>query len=123
ANILVVEDDDAVRRFAVRSLERAGYEVLTAADGTEAVRISDSHEGLFDVMIVDVVLPRGRGTDVVARLRARQPTAQVLFMSGYRTDESSLPRPPNGRAFFLQKPFTGDVLSERVFALVGASRP
>ncbi|MFI5344769.1 MAG: PAS domain S-box protein [Elusimicrobiota bacterium] len=123
ANILVVEDDDAVRRFAVRSLERAGYDVLTAADGAEAMRISDSHEGLFDVLIVDVVLPRGRGTEVATRLRARQPTAQVLFVSGYRTEESSLPRPPNGRAFFLQKPFTGAVLAERVHELVSSARP
>jgi two-component system cell cycle sensor histidine kinase/response regulator CckA len=123
ANILVIEDDDAVRRFSVRSLERAGYDVLTAADGAEALRISDSHEGMFDVVIVDVVLPRGRGTDVVARLRARQPTAQVLFVSGYRTEEESLPRGPKGRVYFLQKPFTGAVLAERVHELVAAMRP
>jgi two-component system cell cycle sensor histidine kinase/response regulator CckA len=123
ANVLIVEDDDAVRRFAVRCLERAGYDVLTAADGPEAIRLSDSHEGQFDVVILDMVLPRMRGTDVFARLRARQPTAQVLFVSGYRTEEESLPRGLSGRAAFLQKPFTAALLVERVHQLVAASRP
>lgn len=123
ANVLVVEDDDAVRRFAVRSLERAGYEVLAAADGAEALRISDAHEGLFDAVVMDVVLPRVRGTDVAARLRARQPTARVLFMSGYRTEAAALPRGLDGPAAFLQKPFTGGALAERVRELVDAARP
>ena len=123
ANVLVVEDDDAVRRFAVRSLERAGYEVLAAADGAEALRISDAHEGLFDVVIVDVVLPRVRGTEVASRLRARQPTARVLFISGYRTEAAALPRGLKGPAAFLQKPFTGGALAERVRELVEAARP
>ena len=122
ASVLVVEDDDAVRRFAVRSLERAGYEVLTAADGVEALKISDSHEGLFDVAVVDVVLPRMRGVDVAARLRARQPQARILFMSGYRTEVEALPSELGGRAEFLQKPFTGAALADRVHKLVAAPR-
>jgi two-component system cell cycle sensor histidine kinase/response regulator CckA len=113
-SVLVVEDDDAVRRFAVRGLERAGCDVLSAADGLEAARLSDAHEGQFDVLVVDVVLPRGRGADAVARLRARQPTARVLFISGYRTDPATLPAGPGGPASFLQKPFTAAALVERV---------
>jgi PAS domain S-box-containing protein len=121
ARVLVVEDDDAVRRFAVRSLERAGYDVLTAADGAEAMRLSDAHEGTFDVVVVDVVLPRMRGTELAARLRPRQPTAQVLFMSGYRTEEGALPRGADGRTRFLPKPFTGAELADKVRELVEPS--
>jgi two-component system, cell cycle sensor histidine kinase and response regulator CckA len=122
ARLLVVEDDDVVRRFVVRSLEREGYSVLTAADGAEALRISDAHEGAFDAVIVDVVLPRVRGTDVVERLRARQPTARVLFVSGYRTEVEALPPGPDGRAGFLSKPFTGAALAEKVRDLLEPAR-
>jgi hypothetical protein len=118
-----VEDDDVVRRFVVRSLEREGYEVMTAANGAEALRISDAHEGAFDAVIVDIVLPRVRGTEVVARLRARQPTAQVLFVSGYRTDENELPTGPDGPARFLAKPFTGAALAEKVRQLLEPALP
>ncbi len=121
ARVLVVEDDDAVRRFSVRSLERAGYDVLTAADGAEALRISDSNEGLFDVVVIDVVLPKIHGVDVAARLRPRQPTARVLFVSGYRSEEGALPRSADGRVHFLPKPFTAAQLAERVGGLIDAS--
>ncbi len=122
ALILVVEDDEAVRRFAMRSLERAGYEVVTAADGAEALRLSDSHEGLFDAVVLDVVLPRVRGPEVAERLRARQPTARVLFVSGYRTEEASLPAGPDGRCLFLPKPFTAADLAEKIRELVATAR-
>ncbi|MDE2490391.1 MAG: PAS domain-containing protein, partial [Elusimicrobia bacterium] len=119
ANVLVVEDDDAVRRFAVHSLERAGYDVLTAADGGEAVRVSDAHEGLFDVVVMDLVLPRGRGVEVARLLRRGQPTARVLYTSGYATDVSSLPAGTGEEsAPFLPKPFTSAALSAAVSSLV-----
>jgi PAS domain S-box-containing protein len=121
ARVLVVEDDDAVRRFSVRGLERAGYDVLTAADGVEALRISDSNEGLFDVVVIDLVLPKMHGVDVASRLRGRQPTARVLFISGYRAEEGSLPRGADGKVCFLPKPFTAAMLAERVGQLVDAS--
>ncbi|HEX4049151.1 MAG TPA: response regulator, partial [Elusimicrobiota bacterium] len=123
ARLLVVEDDVVVRRFVVRSLEREGYAVSAAADGAEALRLSDSHEGAFDAAIVDIVLPRVRGAEVVARLRARQPTVRVLFISGYRTEESALPAGPDGRARFLAKPFTGAALSDKVRELLEPALP
>ena len=121
ARVLVVEDDDAVRRFAVRCLERAGYDVMVAADCAEAVRLSDAHEGEFDVLVVDVALPRMRGTELAPRLRPRQPTARVLFISGYRVEEGALPRGADGRTSFLPKPFTGAELAEKVGELVAPS--
>jgi PAS domain S-box-containing protein len=114
ANILLIEDDDAVRRFAVRCLEKEGYSVLAAADGIEGLRISDSREGLFDVVVIDVVLPRLRGTEVAERLRARQPTARILFMSGYRGEESGAHEAGIRRAPFLQKPFNATQLVDQI---------
>ncbi|MFI5362168.1 MAG: PAS domain-containing protein [Elusimicrobiota bacterium] len=123
ARLLVVEDDDVVRRFLLRSLEREGYSVVGAADGVEALRLSDANEGSFDAVILDVVLPRLRGTEVAARLRERQPTARVLFVSGYRTDEKSLPAGPDGCASFLSKPFTGALLVAKVRELLEPALP
>jgi PAS domain S-box-containing protein len=122
ARVLVVEDDDAVRRFTARSLERAGYEVLAAADAAEAFRLSDANEGALDVVVVDIILPRMRGTEIAARLRPRQPTVEVLFISGYRTEESALPRGADGRTRFLQKPFTGAQLADKIRELLEPTR-
>ena len=63
----------------------------------------------------------GKGVDVAARLRSRQPTARVLFVSGYRAEEGSLPRAADGKVHFLPKPFTAAQLTERVCELVDAS--
>jgi len=117
AKVLVVEDDAVVRRFAERSLQRAGYEVLSAADGSEALRLSDAQDGRFDLVVMDVVLPHLRGTEVAVRLRERRPDMRVLYISGYRAEET-LPGESGGPAEFLQKPFTGDDLAEKVRALL-----
>jgi two-component system cell cycle sensor histidine kinase/response regulator CckA len=116
ASVLVAEDDDVVRRFVARCLERAGCDVVTAVDGLEALRLGEAHEGAFDVLILDAVLPRMGGLELLQRLRRSQPTAQVVFMSGYRAEEAlggaKCPGP------FLLKPFTAADLSDVVGALL-----
>jgi PAS domain S-box-containing protein len=116
ASVLVAEDDDVVRRFVARCLERAGCDVVTAVDGLEALRLGEAHEGAFDVLILDAVLPRMGGLELLQRLRRSQPTAQVVFMSGYRAEEAlggaKAPGP------FLLKPFTAADLSDVVGALL-----
>jgi CheY-like chemotaxis protein/anti-sigma regulatory factor (Ser/Thr protein kinase) len=118
--VLLVDDDDAVRRFSARSLERAGFEVLTAADGAEALRLSETHEGQFDLLVLDVVLPRLRGIELAADLRVRQPTAQLLFISGNHTDFGILPQGKDGQTHFLPKPFTSAMLAEQARELLSA---
>ena len=122
---LVIEDDESVRSFAVRCLERLGCEVVSASDPAEALRSSDANEGLFDLLVVDVILPRMRGPELAARLRAKQPGARVLYMSGRPLDDCGLPPGPGGASAFLSKPFSGAELSERAAALLGPapSRP
>jgi two-component system cell cycle sensor histidine kinase/response regulator CckA len=118
ARVLVVEDDDAVRRFAARSLERAGYEVVSAADCAEAMRLCGAHDRVLDVLVIDVVLPRMRGTELAERLRPLQPAARVLFTSGYSAEKLELPSGAEGSARFLPKPFTGAALAGKVGELV-----
>jgi two-component system cell cycle sensor histidine kinase/response regulator CckA len=97
-----------------RILEKAGYVVLAASHGIEALRIVEEKEGRIDLLLTDVGLPRLRGPDVAQRLRDRLPKLKVLFMSGFgedglRTDEASRLA---GR--FLQKPFRKDTLLRKL---------
>ena len=116
ASVLVAEDDDVVRRFVARCLERAGCDVVTASDGSEALRLGEAHEGVFDILILDAVLPRLGGVELAARLRRSQPTAQVVYMSGYRAQEA-LGREP-GATPFLLKPFNAADLTDLIGALL-----
>lgn len=119
---LVVDDDDAVRRFMVRCLEHEGYEVLSASEPAEALRIGDANEGLFDLLVIDIVMPRMRGPELAARLCSRQPSARVLFTSGRRREDCGLPK--GGGSGFLVKPFTAVDLIESVsVARRGAGGP
>ncbi len=81
--VLVVEDDDVVRRIARRILEKAGYEVLEAASGPEAFALADKDAGPIDLLLADVVLPRINGFAVAERLQMTRPTLRVVYMSGY----------------------------------------
>ena len=80
--VLVVDDEPSSRSFAVRVLHDAGYAVDEASDGPDALRIVD-REGLFDVFVIDVVMPGMRGDELARRLRQRDPDVKVLYFTGY----------------------------------------
>ncbi len=81
--VLVVEDDDEVRRFAVTALSALGYRVTAASDGTSALAAADATRGRLDLLFTDVVLPGTMGgADLADALRARRPELPVLFASG-----------------------------------------
>jgi two-component system cell cycle sensor histidine kinase/response regulator CckA len=112
--ILLVEDEASVRISARRLLERHGYTVVEARHGVEALQLAEEPGRYFDVVVTDVVMPEMGGRELVERLRARQPSLKVLFMSGYteRAISSDGTMPP-GTAF-VEKPFTVDQLIRRL---------
>jgi len=112
--ILMVEDDDGVRRLACRVLESLGYTVLCAESGPEALDLARDHEGKIDLVLTDVVMPAMSGREVERRLVEAGHAARVLFMSGY-TDDAVLKHGvlETGVAF-LQKPFTPGALGRKV---------
>jgi len=112
--ILLVEDDDLVRRAAREVLRRQGYSVIEARSAEEALLLCERWHGTIHAMVSDVVMPKVSGPELTERLREKRPELRVLFMSGY-TDETVVERArfPAGAAF-LQKPFTPDVLARRV---------
>ena len=108
--VLVVEDEADVRGLTVKMLSRAGYTVLEAASGEEALVVSAGHVGPIDLLVADVVLPGLSGRDTATRLVASRPDLRTLYTSGY-TDaviaERGVLAP---EAAFLAKPFTADSL-------------
>jgi PAS domain S-box-containing protein len=112
-SLLVVEDDDQVRRTAVRCLEALGYVVTPAHGLKEAVRLVD--EGLrFTVLLTDVIMPGGNGVEVARTLVARLPSIGLVFMSGYTDDAISQHGVLSPGALFLEKPFTQETLGRKV---------
>ena len=80
--VLIVDDDEGIRQFAERSLTSDGYEVATAADGPEALRLVDA-QPRFDLFVLDVVMPGMRGDELARRLHDRDPETRVLYFTGY----------------------------------------
>src|SRR5688572_27395476 len=85
--ILVVDDDQAVRQVAARVLQRAGYEVLQAGEGAEALRVAREHQGRLDLLLTDVVMPGMNGRELGERLAEERPETRLLYMSAYTEDE------------------------------------
>jgi len=81
--VLVVEDRDAVRRLVRLTLERAGYTVIEAAGGAEALDLAAHYPAVIDLVLSDVVMPRMSGPELVQALRETRPDLRVLFMSGH----------------------------------------
>src|SRR5687768_6142583 len=84
--VLVAEDEDAVREFAVESLRRHGYQVIAAQSGEEALKAASTHDGAIHLLLTDVVMPGMTGPELAKRLRALRPGLHVLLMSGYAAD-------------------------------------
>jgi CheY-like chemotaxis protein len=112
--ILIVEDQDAVREIAASVLEKAGYLVMKAEDGSEALRKARAHRGRIDLLLSDVVMPEMSGPEVAERLLRRHPAMKVLFMSGYAGSVVDRFKLEEAGHNVLQKPFTAHDLSRRI---------
>jgi signal transduction histidine kinase/CheY-like chemotaxis protein len=111
--VLIAEDEEAVRDLASEFLESAGYRVLTAKDGTEALGVAERCDEAIHLLLTDVVMPRMRGPELAKRLKGLRNGLRVIYMSGYleynRGNEDFLEE-----GFFLQKPFSREMLVHRV---------
>jgi PAS domain S-box-containing protein len=112
--VLVVEDEEALRRLAERSLERAGYTVLTAAGGAEALALLERHEGRVALVVTDVIMPGMSGRELATRVSERYPRVRLVFTSGY-TDDAIVERGElEADTHFLGKPYTAAALTGKV---------
>ena len=113
--ILLVDDDGTVRATMRRALLQAGFDVLDAAGGAEALVVSETHPEDIDLLLTDVVMADVSGRELARRLRALRPKLRVLYISGYSADAIKRDGGLGASEAFLQKPFTTG-------ALVGAIR-
>lgn len=121
--ILVVEDDDTVRDMIVQALERRGYKVVQATSGEEALEMVAAQHCSAHLLITDIVMPGIRGTEVAQKLTSMIPGLGVIYMSGYTDNAMFHQKVLDGDVCFIQKPFTLDVLDDRLTqALAGRSR-
>lgn len=110
--ILVAEDEPGIRKFMVSSLEKAGYRVVSAADGSEALQAAQAMPAI-DLLVTDIVMPRMGGLELRDRLLAERGTINVLFVSGYAPDEARLGR-LGAEDVLIEKPFSAHALLDEV---------
>jgi len=108
--VMVVDDEEMVRKFATAVLSDAGLTVLTACDGREALGLWQQHKGKIDVVLTDIMMPELSGPEMVERIREEEPSTKVVFISGFPGQSESLPEDLYTTSNFLEKPFTKSAL-------------
>ncbi len=112
--VLLAEDEEVVRSLAREILRSAGYTVLEAGDGEEALKVAGSHPGPIHLLLTDVIMPRLGGPELARRLQPLRPDMKVLFMSGYTDGDISSYGGLGLEPSLLQKPFQPIALARRV---------
>jgi two-component system cell cycle sensor histidine kinase/response regulator CckA len=112
--ILIVEDETSLRTLTHNTLELAGYKVLEAKDGINALSVSDRHTEPIDLLLTDVVMPGMGGRTLAQELTRRRPAVRVVFMSGYTGQTIGVQGPIDPGSAFLLKPFTRDALTRKI---------
>lgn len=121
--ILLVEDNMQMRALAQTALQRKGYKVLTAANGSKAFDIAEQYSGPIDLLLTDVIMPDLNGRQVYETLAQSRPGLKVLYMSGY-TRNVILPHGVTAQSGqFIQKPFSIHKLMEKVRQILADTQP
>jgi len=120
--ILYVEDDEAVRTLVTLVLEKHGYEVLSAANGEEALRIAAPVLGSVALVITDVVMPKMNGRELAERLRAMRGDLKFVYTSGYTNDAGAHQDIMRSGAILIEKPIDSEVLLGRIREVLDAGQ-
>jgi two-component system cell cycle sensor histidine kinase/response regulator CckA len=115
--VLLVEDEEMVRKVLMRMLAARGYDVKTAASVSEAEAVFEAPENEFDLLITDVMIPQGSGHALARGLVERCPSLRVLFVSGYSGGGQVEGIDPS-RVRFLTKPFGSSELTRMIHELL-----
>ena len=103
--MLLVEDEDALRRVTERILSEAGYQVISATDGSDALRLAGAHEPV-DLLMTDVVMPEMMGPELARRMHELSPELHVLYTSGFVPQVVETHSLLDRSETLLEKPFT-----------------
>jgi PAS domain S-box-containing protein len=116
--ILLVEDEEIVRKLARQVLERQGYHLLVAKSGQEALEMAGNHKGALDLIVTDVVMPGMQGPELAERLKRGHPHCRVLYISGYAPEAVVRHGVLQPGTNFIGKPFTPALFAQRVRELL-----
>ncbi len=118
--VLLVEDDQRLQNLAFKVLhQQAGYEVLTADDGEEALRVSEGFRGEIHLLLTDVMMPRMGGRELAERIVGQRPEIKILYMSGFPSRDLFGGHDSGPALHFLPKPFTPELLCRKVGEALG----
>jgi two-component system cell cycle sensor histidine kinase/response regulator CckA len=120
--ILLVEDDHSVRRLSSLILQRAGYSVLSAADGADAIELMQRHAGPIHLLITDAIMPRISGSELAQTFARERPSTVVLFVSGHAPEALLSGARTFPQLNVLAKPYTADELLAKVVELLREGR-
>jgi DNA-binding NtrC family response regulator len=120
--ILLVEDDEPLRKLTLSILRHDGYHVLAASSREEAIQLGGQHQGPIHLMLTDVVMPGRSVREFVEQLASTRPAMKVLHMSGYTDDTVVRHGVLEQSMAFLQKPFTTHSLLRKVREVLDASQ-
>lgn len=112
--LLVIEDDDAVREFTVRTLKTFGYHVLSASDGQTALELFKNQASRIHMVITDILMPKMTGKQFVEALRQFNQDVKIMFVSGYDPDHTADEMPVGHKVAFLEKPFGREQLWKKI---------
>jgi two-component system, cell cycle sensor histidine kinase and response regulator CckA len=119
--VLVAEDEQMVRVLIRKVLEQAGYTVLLASGGAEALQLAARHAGPIQILVTDVVMPGMNGRELARRLLELRPDTKVLYLSGYADDAVERHGVLDPGTAFMQKPFSPGALANRVREVLGGT--
>ena len=114
--ILLVEDEEGVRRMASRMITSLGYTLVTASDGEEGVRVAEAHEGHIDLIVTDVVMPNLSGPEMIDRLRLSLGHIPNLYVSGFTMDKLKEHGADDSEMQLIRKPYDRETLARRIRA-------
>jgi len=120
--VLLVEDEPAVRKIVRMALEMQGYRVFEASNGQDALEVVDGLNTPIDLLLTDVIMPGGNGSQLAVSLRKKYPELPVMFMSGYHKNDTLHEASLNDREAFLGKPFSLQEFIRKVNHFMDAKR-
>jgi CheY-like chemotaxis protein len=118
--VLLVDDDPKLCQITARNLQRRGFAVLVAADGETALRMAKTHPGRIDLLISDVIMPGMSGPLLAEQFQTMRPRTPVLLISGIVEGET-LPRRAYPTVAYLGKPFTEEMLGQKIGQVLAVS--
>jgi CheY-like chemotaxis protein len=119
--VLIAEDEPLVRLLTKKVLEQAGYRVLVAGSGAEALEIAGAFTDPIDLLLTDVVMPKMDGRELAHELGNTRPGIHVLFMSGYSQEAVERHGVLDADTALIQKPFTPAALATKVREVLNRS--